>query len=94
VFSAPFLCQASLAGIEDPEKSQTWKCKFCSNEFRLLTWKQFNSLNLDRAWMICIDISSPLFSYLITEILDTDLRKILEREHEKLTEEHFKLFLY
>lgn len=31
---------------------------------------------------------------MITEILDTDLRKVLEREHAKLTEDHFKLFLY
>lgn len=35
-----------------------------------------------------------ILRYLITEILDTDLRKILEREHDKLSEEHYKLFLY
>lgn len=45
--------------------------------------------------MICNSIIINFFiSYLITEILDTDLRKVLEREHDKLTEEHFKLFLY
>lgn len=33
-------------------------------------------------------------SYLITELLDTDLRKVLEKEHPKLTKDHFKLFLY
>ncbi|CAD8189223.1 unnamed protein product [Paramecium octaurelia] len=32
--------------------------------------------------------------YLVTELLDTDLRKVLEREHAKLTEDHYKLFLY
>lgn len=31
---------------------------------------------------------------MVTELLDTDLRKVLEREHAKLTEDHYKLFLY
>lgn len=32
--------------------------------------------------------------YLITELLDTDLRGILEKDHSRLEEDHFKLFLY
>ena len=35
-----------------------------------------------------------MFSYLITELLDTDLRGILEKDHSRLEEDHFKLFLY
>lgn len=42
--------------------------------------------------MICI--YNIYLSYLVTELLDTDLRKVLEREHAKLTEDHYKLFLY
>jgi mitogen-activated protein kinase 1/3 len=33
-------------------------------------------------------------SYLVTELLDTDLKKVIEKEHAKLTDDHFKLFLY
>jgi mitogen-activated protein kinase 1/3 len=33
-------------------------------------------------------------SYIVTELLDTDLKRVLDKEHAKLTEDHFKLFLY
>ena len=41
--------------------------------------------------MTCITM---LISYLVTELLDTDLRQVIEKDHKKLTEDHFKLFLY
>ena len=45
--------------------------------------------------MICKIILDPnLLRYIITELLDTDLKRVIDKEHNKLTEDHFKLFLY
>ena len=33
-------------------------------------------------------------SYIVTELLDTDLKRVLDKEHAKLNADHFKLFLY
>lgn len=32
--------------------------------------------------------------YIVTELLDTDLKRVLDKEHAKLNADHFKLFLY
>lgn len=32
--------------------------------------------------------------YIVTELLDTDLKRVIDKEHSKLTEDHYKLFLY
>ncbi|CAD8098892.1 unnamed protein product [Paramecium primaurelia] len=32
--------------------------------------------------------------YCVTELLDTDLKRVIDKEHAKLNQDHFKLFLY
>lgn len=42
--------------------------------------------------MTCKSMCHP--SYCVTELLDTDLKRVIDKEHAKLNQDHFKLFLY
>lgn len=58
--------------------------KFSPFLFRLSICIPSNYLNQERISMICIYSYIIVTSYCVTELLDTDLKRVIDKEHAKL----------